>query len=219
MAIRVALATRSEDRSEPYRLALAAAGLETVTFEPEAGGSLDAVAGLVLTGGTDVDPALYGAVRGTETEAPDRARDDFEAELLRTALQRDMPVLAICRGLQLFNVVQGGTLIQHLPDTARHKQKTGGTPVHDVVVEGAMAEVFGADRVAVNSRHHQAIEWTGEGMVVTARDPVDGVIEGFVMPGVKFAMGVQWHPEDMVDDGHQRRLFLAFSSQVSASRG
>src|SRR5580692_11376246 len=167
MAIRVALATRSEDKSEPYRRALEAAGLEAVTFEPDAGGSLDTVDGLVLTGGTDVDPALYGAVLAPETEAPDRARDDFESALLRTALQHDMPVLAICRGLQLFNVVQGGTLIQHLPDTARHKQKSGGAPVHDVVVEGAMAEMFGAARVAVNSRHHQAIEWMGEGMVVT----------------------------------------------------
>ena len=216
MAIRVALATRSEDKSEPYRRALEAADLEAVTFEPDAGGSLDAVAGLVLTGGTDVDPALYGAVRVPETESPDRARDDFEAELLRTALARDIPVLAICRGLQLFNVVQGGTLIQHLPDTTRHKQKTGGAPVHDVVVEGAMAEMFGASRVAVNSRHHQAIEWMGEGMVVTARDPDDGVIEGFVMPRAKFAMGVQWHPEDMVDDEHQQRLFAAFAASVVA---
>jgi len=216
MAIRVALATRSEDRSEPYRLALAAAGLEAVMFEPEAGGSLDSLAGLVLTGGTDVDPALYGAVRGPDTEEPDRARDDFEGALLRTALQRDMPVLAICRGLQLFNVVQGGTLIQHLPDTSKHKQKTGGAAVHDVVVDGAMAEMFGADRVAVNSRHHQAIEWTGEGMLVTARDPEDGVIEGFVMPGAKFAMGVQWHPEDMVNDEHQRRLFAAFAVALVA---
>ena len=212
MAIRVALATRSEDKSEPYRRALERAGLEAVTFEPDAGGSLDAVAGLVLTGGTDVDPELYGAVRGPETETPDRARDDFEAELLRAAMARDMPVLAICRGLQLFNVVRGGTLVQHLPDTARHKQKTGGAPVHDVVVDGAMAEVFGAGRVAVNSRHHQAIEWTGEGMIVTARDPEDGVIEGFTMPGAKFAMGVQWHPEDMAEDEHQKRLFAAFAA-------
>jgi gamma-glutamyl-gamma-aminobutyrate hydrolase PuuD len=187
-----------------------------VPFGPDADGSLDAVAGLVLTGGTDVDPALYGAVRAPETETPDRVRDDFEAELLRAAMARDMPVLGICRGLQLFNVVRGGTLIQHLPDTARHKQKTGGAPVHDVVVEGAMAEVFGVSRVAVNSRHHQAIEWMGEGMVVTARDPEDGVIEGFVVPGARFAMGVQWHPEDMVDDERQRRLFAAFATSIVA---
>lgn len=216
MAIRVALATRSEDKSEPYRRALEAAGLEAVTFEPDAGGSLDTVAGLVLTGGTDVDPALYGAERAPETDEPDRTRDDFEGELLRAAIARDVPVLAICRGLQLFNVVCGGTLIQHLPDTARHRQRTGGEPVHDVVVEGRMAEVFGAARVPVNSRHHQAIEWTGEGMVITARDAEDAVIEGFVFPATKFAMGVQWHPEDMVDDERQQRLFRAFAACLVA---
>ena len=216
MVIRVALATRSEDKSEPYRRALETAGLEVATFGPDAGGSLESVAGLVLTGGTDVDPALYGAMQEPQTDTPDRARDDFEANLLREALQRDMPVLAICRGLQLFNVAQGGTLIQHLPGTAKHKQKTGGVPVHDVVVEGAMAELFGADRVAVNSRHHQAIEWTGEGMMVTARDPDDGVIEGFVMPRSRFAVGVQWHPEDMVGDERQLRLFAAFAASVVA---
>jgi len=187
-----------------------------VTFEPDAGGSLDTVAGLVLTGGTDVDPALYGAERAPETDEPDRTRDDFEGELLRAAIARDVPVLAICRGLQLFNVVCGGTLIQHLPDTARHRQRTGGEPVHDVVVEGRMAEVFGAARVPVNSRHHQAIEWTGEGMVITARDAEDAVIEGFVFPATKFAMGVQWHPEDMVDDERQQRLFRAFAACLVA---
>ena len=225
MAIRVALATRSEEKAQPYRRALESAGLEVVNVR--AGGGWFALIrcrGLVLTGGTDVDPALYGAVRAPETDVPDRVRDDFEAELLRTAMARDMPVLAICRGLQLFNVVRGGTLIQHLPDTAKHRRKTGGSPVHDVVVDGAMVEVFGSDRVAVNSRHHQAIEWMGEGMVVTARDPDDGMIEGFVVPGARFAMGVQWHPEDMVDDEHQRltrlRAFAArLDGEMHVSRG
>lgn len=216
MAIRVALATRSEDKSEPYRRALQAAGLEVVTFGPDAGGSLAQVAGVVLTGGTDVDPALYGAAPAPETDTPDRARDDFEADLLRTALERDVPVLAICRGLQLFNVVRGGTLIQHLPDTAKHARRTGAEPVHDVVVEGAMADVFGATSVAVNSRHHQAIERVGDGLAITARDAEDGTIEGFALPGAKFAMGVQWHPEDMPDDERQRRLFTAFAASLVA---
>src|SRR5580700_9339093 len=108
MALRVALATRNEDRAEPYCAALRAAGLEPVTFEPGFGESLDSVAGLVLSGGTDVDPALYGEVPAPETETPDRERDVYESELLLTALARDLPVLAICRGLQLFNVVRGG---------------------------------------------------------------------------------------------------------------
>jgi len=211
MAIRVALATRSEDKAEPYCAALRAAGLEPVTFEPGCPESLDSVAGLVLSGGTDVDPALYGEAPAPKTEPPDRERDDYESELLRSALARNLPVLAICRGLQLFNVVRGGTLIQHLPDTAKHRQKTGGEPVHEAVVEGRLAEVLGAEKVQVNSRHHQSIDRVGDGMVVTARDPEDGVIEGFVYPAARFAMGVQWHPENMVEDEHQVRLFSAFA--------
>jgi putative glutamine amidotransferase len=212
MAIRVALATPNEERAEPYRQALQNAGLEPVTFSPGSDESLDAVAGLVLTGGVDVDPSLYGAARAPETEEPNRERDDYESELLRSALARDLPVLAICRGHQLFNVVRGGTLIQHLRDTDKHRQRTGGVPVHEVTLEGRMAEVFGASNLPVNSRHHQAIDRLGEGMVATARDPEDGVVEGFIYPAARFAMGVQWHPENMVDDEHQVRLFKAFAS-------
>src|SRR5580704_6545596 len=127
MAIRVALATRSEDKPEPYRRALREAGLEPVTFAPDTGESLDSVQGLLLTGGVDVDPALYGQTPVPETEPPDRERDSYESALLRAALARDLPVLAICRGQQLFNVVCGGTLIQHL-GSPMHNRKTGGTP-------------------------------------------------------------------------------------------
>ena len=214
MAIRVALATRNEDRAEPYRRALQNAGLEAVTFAPDGGASLDDVGGLVLTGGTDVDPALYGATRLAETDTPDRARDDYELELLRLALSRDLPVLAICRGLQLFNVARGGTLIQHLPNTVKHQQRTGGAPVHKVIVEGRMVEVFGERETDVNSRHHQAADRLGDGLVVTARDPEDGVIEGFVFPAGRFAMAVQWHPEDMADAPDQVRLFTAFANAM-----
>jgi gamma-glutamyl-gamma-aminobutyrate hydrolase PuuD len=185
-----------------------------VTFVPDGGASLDSVSGLVLAGGTDVDPALYGATPLPETDVPDRERDDYESELLRKALSRDLPVLAICRGLQLFNVARGGTLIQHLPNTGKHKQRTGGAPIHKVVVEGRMAEVFGAREVSVNSRHHQAVDRPGDGLVVTARDPEDGVIEGCVMPAARFAMAVQWHPEDMVDAPDQVRLFTAFANAM-----
>jgi putative glutamine amidotransferase len=214
MAIRVALATRSEDKPEPYRRALSEAGLEPVTFTPDAGGSLGSVQGLLLTGGVDVDPALYGETPAPETETPDRERDDYESALLRAALARNIPVLAICRGQQLFNVVCGGTLIQHLPNIGRHQKRSGGEPVHDVTLEGRMAEVFGTSRAPVNSRHHQAADRLGDGLIVTARDPEDGVIEGFVFPAARFAMGVQWHPEDMVEDQTQLRLFRAFSSAI-----
>ena len=211
MAIRVALATRNEDRSEPYRLALQRAGLEAVTVAPDAGEVLSGLAGLVLSGGTDVDPALYGATRIAETDEPDRQRDDYEAALLNEALARDLPVLAICRGQQLFNVVRGGTLIQHLSGTSKHQKKSGGEPVHDASIEGRLAEVFGAKKMPVNSRHHQAVDRVGEGLVVAARDTEDGVVEGIVYPAAGFALGVQWHPEDMVDDERQARLFAAFA--------
>lgn len=215
MTHRVALATRNEDKAEPYRRALEQAGLEPVTFAPGGVESLDTVAGLVLTGGTDVDPALYGATPLPETETPDRERDDYESALLRSALERDLPVLAICRGLQLFNVVRGGTLIQHLPDTEKHRRKSGGSPVHGIAVEGRMAEVFGVQDLQVNSRHHQAVDRVGEGLIVTARDPEDGIVEGFVFPAARFAMGVEWHPEDMVDDELQARLFAEFAAAVA----
>jgi putative glutamine amidotransferase len=122
-----------------------------------------------------------------------------------------MPVLAICRGQQLFNVVCGGTLIQHLPNTVKHQRKTAGVPVHEVAAEGRMADVLGGAKLQVNSRHHQAVDRVGEGLVVTARDPGDGVIEGVVFPAARFALGVQWHPEDMTDDAYQSRLFTAFA--------
>ncbi len=211
MAIRVALAIRNEAKAGPYRQALQLGGLEAVTFAPVCGELPDSVSGLVLTGGTDVDPALYGAARQPETDQPDRERDDYETALLRAALTRDIPVLAICRGLQLFNVVQGGTLIQDLPDKRHHKPA-----VHEVAVDGRMTDIFGASNFRVNSRHHQAIDRVGDGIVVTAHNPEDNVIEGFVFPVARFAIGIQWHPEDMTDDPHQARMFAAFAGSLMA---
>jgi putative glutamine amidotransferase len=215
MAIRVALATRNESKAKPYHQALEQAGLDPVMYAPGSSQSLAEVAGLVLTGGTDVDTDLYGEVRQPETQTPDRERDDYELALLHSALLKNLPVLAICRGLQLFNVARGGTLIQHLPNTAAHQKKTVGMPVHDVVLEGKLAEIFGADRMVVNSRHHQAANRLGEGLVVAARDPLDGVIEGLVLPTARFAVAVQWHPEDMTADERQPRLFEAFADAAS----
>jgi gamma-glutamyl-gamma-aminobutyrate hydrolase PuuD len=196
--------------------------LDPLSFIPDAPdppGSLDDVHGLVLTGGSDIDPAIYGAEPHPENGPSDRARDDYESALLRKALARDMPVLAICRGMQLFNVVRGGTLIQHLPNSDKHRQQTGGVPVHEVVLSPPFDSIYGATRIQVNSRHHQAIDHLGdrglrEGLLVTARDPEDGVIEGIDLPGAQFAMGVQWHPEDMLEDPIQMRLFRAFARSV-----
>lgn len=183
-------------------------------FAPDSGATPDRVHGLMLTGGTDVDPALYNAVRIPESDVPDRERDDYESNLLRVVIARDLPVLAICRGLQLFNVVCGGTLIQHLPNSEMHKQRTGGAPVHDVTLADRMAGVFGMSRMPVNSRHHQAVDRLGEGLIVTARSADDKVVEGFVLPAARFALAVQWHPEDMAGDERQARLFNAFAASA-----
>jgi putative glutamine amidotransferase len=212
ISIRVALAIRNEAKAAPYQRALREAGLDPVTFAPNSGAALDQVGGLVLTGGTDVDPALYNAVRAPETDQPDRERDDYESNLLRIALVRDLAVLAICRGSQLFNVVCGGTLIQHLSNSEKHKQRTGGVPVHDVVLEGRLAGIFETQQMRVNSRHHQAMDRLGEGLIVTARSTDNKVIEGFALPAARFALAVQWHPEDMADDERQARLFNAFAA-------
>ena len=211
---KIALLFRNPNKAVPYESALRQVDLEPVSFIPDtpsAPGSLDDVHGVVLTGGSDIDPAIYGAEPHPENGPSDRPRDDYESALLRKALARDMPVLVICRGMQLFNVVRGGTLTQHLPNSDKHRQQTGGVPVHEVELSPPMDSIYGATRMQVNSRHHQAVDRLGEGLLVTARDPEDGVIEGVDLPGAQFAMGVQWHPEDMPDDAVQMRLFRAFA--------
>jgi putative glutamine amidotransferase len=211
----------SADYPRPYEEALRALGIEMVqvTAAPMPPGA----AGLLLMGGSDVNPALYGEPRNAETEESDDARDELECALIEEALARDLPVLAICRGIQIFNVQQGGTLIQHLPSTPRHRQRTEdwGTPVHQVeIVPGtALAKIAaGPLHLAVNSRHHQAIGKLGGGLQISARDPEDGTIEAVERPDKRFVVGVQWHPENMsATDPHQARLFQAFADAVRRS--
>lgn len=201
---RAVLTYRVEDKIAPYAEALRAAGIEPVFITPES--SLESVngMGLVLSGGTDLDPALYGEAPGASSDSPDRERDALEQRLLREALDRDAPVLAICRGLQLFNVVHGGTLFQHIEG---HK-----TP-HEVSIAAGtrLAGIFGAGPRDVNSRHHQAAARLGQGLVVSARS-TDGVIEGLERPDRRFAVAVQWHPEDLVPQ--DRALFEAFGEAL-----
>lgn len=161
-------------------------------IDPQA--AIDRVDALVLSGGTDVDPARYGATTCATTPPLEPERDAFELALLDAALARDLPVLAICRGLQLVNVSRGGTLHAHLAD---HHPASGR---HDVVVEpGTVLHGLLGPAATVNSLHHQAVDRPGADLVVTARAG-DGVVEGIEWPGVRL-LAVQWHPEQL--DGPQ----------------
>lgn len=167
---------------------------------------LDRVEALVLSGGADVDPALYGEDRHETVTRVLPERDAFELALVHEALRRDLPTLAICRGHQLLNVAAGGTLFQdiasqveaaavHDPDQERWER------CHDVaVLPGTrLREILGQERISVNSFHHQAVKELGQGLVLSARGCDDGVIEGMEMPGRRFVIGVQWHPESFWD--------------------
>lgn len=203
----------------PYRKALLATGINPVALPASCSMSLGDYFGLVLTGGTDVDPALYGESRQPETETPDTERDAVEAELLEQAFARDLPVLAICRGLQLLNVATGGSLVQHLDPPDRHVRRKGdrSVPVHPVTIEPdtLLANIAGTRTWQVNSRHHQAVKTRGENLRVCAFDPEDGTIEALERPDRSFVLAVQWHPEDQVfRDAAQLKLFSSFGAAV-----
>ena len=168
-----------------------------------AGEILDNCDGLMLSGGTDVDPEIFGEVPHTALGRVDGPRDPFEITLAREAVRRDLPVLGICRGLQVLNVAMGGTLIQDIPSdvpgATRHEAGENRVEIaHEVEVEpgSKLAELLSATRVGVNSFHHQAAKRLGDGLVVSATCPKDGIIEGLEMPGRTFVVAVQWHPEN-----------------------
>ena len=196
----------------PYEAAMRAVGLEPVRIRP--GDSVPAIDGLLLTGGTDVAAALYNQARGDMTQDPDDPRDAMEQSLLADALASDLPVLAICRGLQMFNVHLGGTLHQHIEGHAW----PGVDNAHDVDLAEAsrLAVIAGAGTHAVNSRHHQAVDRIGAGLIVSARSN-DGIVEGLELPGHRFAVAVQWHPEDRIHTADcDLRLFQAFAATLNS---
>ena len=166
---------------------------------------LDSLDGLIICGGKDVNPALYGAQPHPTTDEPRRDRDALEDALLTAALKRDLPFLGICRGAQVFNVNQGGTLIQHLPDVIGDDryQKGGGvfSTIDAEVTPGTkLAEVLGSTQpVAAEVYHHQAIDQVAPGLTVSSRT-ADGVIEAVEMTSKPFALAVQWHPEESPED-------------------
>ena len=212
--------------TDPYEDALRAAGVEPVIVcaeDPAASSPstlLDRAAGLLLIGGCDVNPARYDEEPAPDTEQSDSGRDELECALIQQALQRDLPLLGICRGLQILNVQHGGTLVQHLDSTVRHRRRTPdrSLPAHPIrIVPGTLLASLAGESLTwdVNSRHHQAIARLGAGLRVSARDPQDETIEAVERPDKRFCIAVQWHPENQSPtDPRQASLFRAFAAAL-----
>jgi putative glutamine amidotransferase len=192
--------------------------LDTDGIEP----LLDGLCGLCLSGGPDLHPTIYGATPHATLGPTEPQVDLFEVALVRAAEARDLPVLAICRGLQVLNVSRGGTLVQDLPsqrpsDVVHRQTEPAAIGTHAVMLErgSAVAEALDAVEIVVNSFHHQAVEVLGNGL-----RPVgwagDGVIEALVATDRAFTLAVQWHAESMVDSPEQARLLQTFARTAMA---
>jgi len=181
---------------------------------------LDLLDGLILAGGSDIDPGAYGQAPHAETRNTNPERDAFEIALATRAVARDLPFLGICRGMQVLNVARGGTLLQHLPESHGHEhhRRTPGTfdgADHQVRLQpGSLAaRAAGEHDHRTLSHHHQAVDALGEGLVVTGHSQLDDLPEAVELPGTRFVLGVQWHPEvdetsrlvaALVDDARDR---------------
>ena len=180
--------------------------------------TLDALDAVVFTGGSDLDPELYGEDAHPETFGIQRLRDEAELALLGAALERDMPVLGICRGIQVLNVAMGGDLHQHVPELVGHEGHKHDPPgeflTHDVAIEPdtRLAEMLG-ERTTVMSHHHQGVRALAPGLVETARAD-DGLVEAVEAPEKRFAVGVLWHPEA----GRDARLFEGLVAEARRYR-
>ena len=215
-------------RLDDYLESVKRAGGEPFVLDPaeQPARNLDAIDALLLTGGLDVDPVLYGEAAHTTTEV-DLARDAFEVPLTRDALARDMPLFAICRGVQVLNVAAGGSLIQDIPSTvttdlthsidipkdhiAHHVRVTPGSRL-----AASLGGEVPAETCAVNSRHHQAVGRIAPAFVASAVSE-DGVVEAIERPGSIFCVGVQWHPENFWKSGEFQPLFSAFVNAAGAA--
>lgn len=179
--------------------------------------TLDAIDGFVLSGGIDVDPSTYGAEQHVQTTPIQPERDRAELALLEAALAREMPVLAICRGMQIFNVVSGGDLDQHLPEKVGHdghRETLGIFSTHEVRLEpGSRTGGLLGERAEVRSHHHQGLRSLGEGLEAVGWAE-DGCVEAIEDPRRRFAVGVLWHPEE----GEDKTLFRALVEEARAYR-
>lgn len=194
--------------SRSYVEAAQSAGAMVVMLPPdgplleEPDEALELIDGLMLAGGADIDPSSYGEPVHPETVDTVPERDRFEIAMVRAAIERDMPVLGICRGMQLINVAYGGTLLQHLPERFGHHEhlRVVGTfdgADHDVdLVAGSLAaRAAGETHHATKSHHHQGVDRLGEGLAISGNSCMDGLPEAIEMPEKRFVLGVQWHPE------------------------
>jgi len=205
------------------------AGGEPCVLQLNVPASLDELDGVLFTGGGDIDPALYRQPRHAKTNDPDAPRDAFEFELANLALDRQVPMLGVCRGLQVINVAAGGTLIQDIPSEVNHPQPHQiDTPLYAIAHEiwvsrtSALADVMkeqlaDGETLQVNSRHHQAVKDTAAGFEVSATAP-DGVVEAIERKGPQYCLAVQWHPENFWRTGEFRSLFESFVAACDKAR-
>jgi putative glutamine amidotransferase len=207
-----------------YVRAVERAGGRALLVPPDDDGveeTLDALDGLILSGGNDVDPAAYGAEPHAETGGVRPERDRAELALLEGALARDMPVLAVCRGSQILNVARGGDLVQHLPEVVGHEQHrevAGVFSSHGVRVDpqSRLGSIVGGEHAPVQSHHHQGLGRVGEGLRETAWAD-DGTLEAVEDPSKRFALGVLWHPEE-TEDGALFRSLVAEAAAYGEAR-
>jgi putative glutamine amidotransferase len=189
--------------SHSYMEAVQRAGGVAVMFPPDADADpdqlLDVVDGLILAGGRDIDPSTYGAARDAATDEPHTLRDAFEIALAKRAMERDIPLLGVCRGMQVMNIARGGTLVQDLPAHLGHRRSIGTFDGNDHPVRlapGSLAmTATGEAEHGTLSHHHQGIEEVGDGLTVSGWSADDDLPEALEDPDLQFALGVQWHPE------------------------
>jgi len=218
---RIAIAPCSKLHDYEESVRRAGGDVHVVVTERES--PMDVVAnsdGILLAGGGDVLPSIYGQTAHQTFDAAEAGRDDFELELVRLAAEADVPLFAICRGIQVLNVGRGGTLVQHIPDevagSVDHNLREPRVAIaHEVwvtagsLLDRLMRETEEDGGFPVNSRHHQSVKTLGTGLVTTATAP-DGVIEAIEDPSKRFVLGVQWHPENFYRTGEFRALFEGF---------